>query len=142
MWLDERGSEVLTLPECRRLLASAAEEQRHGHLGIGTSGAPVVVPVNFVVHGPDVLVLVGEGLFSRMTGQLVAFQVDGAASGARAPEDDAPWSVLLRGPALEESQELTEAEWLRPEVSSPGHRLVRIRGDAISGRQLRARSES
>jgi hypothetical protein len=140
MWLDERGSEVLTLPECRRLLALAASEDRHGHLGIATSGAPVVVPVNFVVHGPDVLVLVGEGLFSRMTGQLVAFQVDGPTTGAGS-EPDAPWSVLLRGPALEEAQTLAAAEWLKPEVSKPGHRLVRIRGDAISGRQLRARVE-
>jgi hypothetical protein len=142
MWLDERGSEVLTLPECRRLLALAASEHRHGHLGIATSGAPVVVPVNYVVHGPDVLVLVGEGLFSRMTGQLVAFQIDGPSTATGPSESDAPWSVLLRGPALEEAQALAEAEWLKPEVSKPGHRLVRIRGDAISGRQLRAHAES
>ena len=97
MWIDDRGSEVLELPECQRLLAVAAKARRYGHLGIAQSDAPLVLPVDFAVHGPDVLVRVGENLFGRMLGGLVAFEVDGTESdlgqgingGARA------WSVLV-----------------------------------------------
>ena len=53
MWIDARGSEVLDAPECQRLLAIGAKEGLHGHLGIALDGAPLVLPVNYLVHGPD-----------------------------------------------------------------------------------------
>ena len=75
--IDDPGSEVLTLPECRRLLAVGAKEQRHGHLGVPKDGAPLVLPVDYAVHGPDVVLRIGEGLFHEVHTRLVAFQVDG-----------------------------------------------------------------
>ena len=47
MWIDERGSEVLMIPECRRMLALGAKQGRHGHLGIPQEGAPLVLPVDY-----------------------------------------------------------------------------------------------
>lgn len=38
MWFDERGSEVLTLAECRRLVALGAHDRGHGHLGLISEG--------------------------------------------------------------------------------------------------------
>ena len=100
MWIDDRGSEVLQLPECQRLLAVAAKAHRYGHLGISQSDAPLVLPVDFAVHGPDVLIRVGENLFERMLGRLVAFEVDGTESGLEQGNNGSAraWSVLVRGP--------------------------------------------
>ncbi len=132
MWIDERGSSVLERGECLRLLALGSKERRHGHLGVGQAGAPLVLPLDYVVHGPDVVVLMGEGLFARVEqAGLVAFQVDGEAGGNQ-------WSVLVRGLAGVEDDGGAGAEWPVPRVASPGHRLVRIRTDVITGRRFAA----
>jgi len=140
MWIDERGSEVLTAPECHRLLAVGAEEHRHGHLGISQPGAPIVLPLNYAVHGTDVLVQIGEGVFERVESQLVAFQVDGASA---APGTGGPppqiWSVLLQGLAVEESQDVPGEHIPHPQVAIPGERLVRIRADVVTGRRFSSR---
>lgn len=139
MWVDERGSEVLGLAECRRLLAVGAKERRHGHVGVPKDGAPLVVPVNYTVEGPDVVVRVGEGLFGRLVGRLVAFQVDGT-EGLRQLESvngRRRWSVLVRGLAIEEKLVSFEGELPVPEVAEPGGRVVRIRADVVTGRRLR-----
>ena len=80
MWIDERGSEVLALGECRRLLTLGAHQGRHGHLGLVESDMPVVLPVDYVMDESDVVLRVGEGLFDRLVGRLVAFQVDGLSA--------------------------------------------------------------
>ena len=90
MWIDDRGSEVLTLPECHRLLAIGAKEHRHGHLGVPKDGAPLVLPVDYAVHGPDVVLRIGEGLFHQVDARLVAFQVDGVTSTRRYPRGISP----------------------------------------------------
>ena len=130
MWIDERGSDVLEIAECRRLLAWGAKERRHGHLGINQKGAPLVFPVNFVVHGSDVVVVVGEGLFGRLAQEpMVAFQVDGI-------DDGRPWTVLVRGFAVEFAPDSDAGALPVPMVAQRGHRTVRIRGDAVSGRRI------
>ena len=139
MWIDERGSEVLPLAECRRLLAVAAKHHHHGHLGIPTDDAPVVLPLDFGVHGDDVVVRVGDGLSGRMIGRLVAFQVDNSSAGPEwsAGGPEGRWSVLVRGPALEVDP--TAADGLpEPRVAEPGNRVVRVRGDVVTGRRLRS----
>jgi hypothetical protein len=132
MWIDERGSSVLGTGECRRLLALGSKERRHGHLGVGQPGAPLVLPLDYTVRGPDVVVRMGEGLFARVEqAGLVAFQVDGETGG-----DD--WSVLVRGLALAEDEDGGGGALPVPRVASPGHRLVRIRADVVTGRRFAA----
>jgi Pyridoxamine 5'-phosphate oxidase len=134
MWIDERGSSVLPPGECLRLLALGSKERRHGHLGVGQPGAPLVLPLDYVVHGPDVVVRMGEGLFARVEqAGLVAFQVDGEAGGDL-------WSVLVRGLALVEDDAGAgvDGAWPVPRIASPGHRLVRIRTDVMTGRRFAA----
>ncbi|MDE3203945.1 MAG: pyridoxamine 5'-phosphate oxidase family protein [Acidobacteriota bacterium] len=144
MWIDERGSEVLGLPECRRLLAVGAQEHRHGHLSIAEDDAPTVLPINYVTRELDVVVVVGEGLFHRIVNRLVAFQVDGVSRSERflGAEDVTPWSVLLKGLATEEPLVAEANDLPALEVSEPGHRTVRIRADVLTGRKLGHRQES
>ncbi len=132
---------MLGVPECRRLLAVGAREHRPGHLGFtsepmpGLSGdsaptAPTVLPVDYALWGPDVVVQVGEGLFRHIAGRLVAFQVDGVENGRA-------WSVLVRGPAVPTEPEAVP-QLPVPRVAKPGARLVRIRSDVVTGRRLGA----
>lgn len=138
MWIDERGSEVLPIPECHRLLAVGAEEHRHGHLGVAQPGAPLVLPLDYAVYGPDVVVRIGEGLFHRLDGHLVAFQVDGvtAPSAGEAGAPEQVWSVLLQGLAIEETDQIPSRHIPHPRVAEPGRRVVLIRGDVVTGRRF------
>lgn len=135
MWTDARGSEVLELGECRRLLALGAKQGLHGHLGIPKDGAPLVLPVNYVVSGPDVVVRIGEGMFKDVSGgDLISFQVDGV-------EGDRLWSVLVRGLAIAEEASSMGTDLPVPEVALPGHRIVRIRADVVTGRRFEPATE-
>jgi len=131
MWVDQHGSEILGLGECRRLLALGAKEKRPGHVGVPQEHAPLVLPVDYRMHGPDVIVLVGDHLSAEMTGaRAVALQVDGVDEGH-------PWSVLVRGPAEEVTSGSIGDDLPSPAVAEPGRRYVRIRADVVTGRRLR-----
>lgn len=139
MWIDERGSEVLGLPECRRLLAIGAKQHHHGHLGISTDGAPLVLPVDYAVHDSEVVLQIGEELLGRVNGRFVAFQVDYSFDGLT-PDSDSPegrWSVLVRGLASEMDWAAAGSHLPEPRVAEPGHCLVHLRGDVVTGRRLR-----
>jgi hypothetical protein len=130
MWIDEHRSEVLGASECHRLLALGAQRGGHGHLGIPGAGAPLVLPVNYAVAGPDVILRIGEGLFERVqAAQLVSVQVDGI-------EGERLWSVLVRGLGIEEDPATVEGHLPVPQVAQAGHRIVRIRADVVTGRRL------
>ena len=95
MWIDERGSEVLSIGECRRLLALGAKHHLPGHLGVPTSSAPLVLPVDYSVVGEDVVVQIGKGLFGRIVDRLVAFQVDDVSDTQEIGQSGTRWSVLV-----------------------------------------------
>jgi uncharacterized protein len=135
MWIDQRGSEVLTVPECHRLLAIAAQEGKIGRLAVSGEGAPVVVPVNFAVHDRQVVIRIGGGsLADSVGGRLVAFETDDLdrASGQA-------WSVLVRGLAstVEGSATMDPSHLPHPLVRTPGHTTVVVRPDVVSGRRFR-----
>jgi Pyridoxamine 5'-phosphate oxidase len=141
MWIDDRGSEVLAIPECRRLLAIAAKEHRHGHIGVPQGGAPLVLPVDFAMHGPDIVLRIGEGLFHQVDARLVAFQVDGVIQmgGVEGDQSEQTWSVLVQGLAIEDVENVPTRYVPHPEVIDPGQRVVRIRADVVTGRRFVAR---
>ena len=82
--------EVLSEPECRRLLA----EQEVGRIGfVDGDGFPVVLPVNFVIDGDLVAVRTGLGMkMAHVPLHQVAFEVDGID-----PDNQVGWSVLVQG---------------------------------------------
>ncbi|MGD0312574.1 MAG: pyridoxamine 5'-phosphate oxidase family protein [Acidimicrobiales bacterium] len=137
MWIDAKGSTVLPIAECKRLLAVAAKEGWVGRLGIATDQAPVVIPVNFTLHESHVLVRMGSGYVSQAAaGQLVAFEVDhvdGKAGGA--------WSVLVRGLAtlIETPTDSELGAAAAPLVPQPGDKVLTIRPDILTGRRFNLR---
>jgi len=134
MWIDAKGSTVLPMSECERLLAVEAKEGGVGRLGLSTDRAPVVVPVNFTMHDGEVIVRVGPGFVAQTAAdRLVAFEIDEAET-----YGGAAWSVLLRGLAtLIEHPSAAEYERApRPLVQEPGAMLLRIRPDVLTGRRF------
>jgi len=141
---------VLGLAECRRLLAVGAKHHLHGHLGIPVDrvpeatggiglgqGAPLVLPLNYALDDHFVVLRVGDSLFERLVGRLIAFEVDGIeGSSELGDRNERPWSVLVRGLALEGKEPLSATSTPVPEVERPGRHLVRIRADVVTGRRL------
>ena len=107
------------------------EQYRNRDFKIGTT-LNIRLPVDYVVSGPDVVLRVGDGLFSNVTGQIVAFEVEGTG------DDGRPWSVLVRGLARSEPDGDAVAGAPRPRVTKPGRHLVRIQAHVVTGRRLGA----
>ena len=134
MWTDQRGSELLPLADCMRLLASAAKQGMAGRLGISTDRAPIIQPVNFALHEHRIVVRLGSGHMARIiSGAVVAFEVDHVDRGAHIG-----WSVLVRGLAtpVVETDGDAAAFTLRPLVPVPGHSVFAIRLDVVTGRRF------
>jgi len=139
MWIDQRGSEVLSRIECLRLLALAGRSAVVGRLAVSTESSPVVHPVNFVFEDSRVLVRLGDGwMWATAPGRLVAFEVDGVTSECGAPAPCA-WSVLVRGLAMRLPFSSSD-DWMKrepvPAVTDPGERLLAIRPDVVTGRRF------
>lgn len=131
---EPQGSlERLGRVEAFRLLATTPV----GRVAIGTGGAPIVLPVNFVVVGDAVVVRTGAGeiLAAAVHRQPIAFEVDGWDVLSRTG-----WSVLLSGLAEEVTRpsELAEVERFRLQPWAPGLKghVVRLRPDAVTGRRI------
>src|ERR1700722_6678823 len=135
MWIDQRGSEILTTPECLRLLAVAAKEDHVGRLAMNDGDSPLVVPLNFTSHDRGIFVRIGPGhLSDTVPGSLVAFEVDRVD-----PERGDAWSVLVRGlaTALEPGDAPTAVGAMpQPLVPNPGEMMICIRPDVVTGRRF------
>lgn len=135
MWTDQRGSELLPLAECVRLLAKAAKTGLTGRLGISTQQAPIIQPVNFSYYDHRIVVRLGSGhLVDIITGALVAFEVDQVDGDAQEA-----WSVLVRG--LASPLEGPEREALAKDIPTPlvprqGDMVFVIRLDVVTGRRF------
>lgn len=132
---DERGSELLSRTECRRLLARAAG--RVAHLGLVVDGQPVVIPVNYTMLDRDILLRLGPGTSLDELGRspIVALEVDMVP-----PEGGEAWSVVVQGVGspLEDPGALARAagSGLSPLVPEPGHDYVQIRTGVLTGRRF------
>lgn len=133
MWIDQHGSEVLERNEALRLLALVAHERGTARLGIPTSGAPLIYPVNFTYDDAGVLIRLGRGTVAKVAGRLVAIEVD------RVDERQGEaWSVLLRGHARIIPSSIASRHPIPdPLPPSPGDLVLFIRGDDVTGRRFR-----
>ena len=130
MWIDQRGSEILAVPECLRLLAVAAKEDHVGRLVVTNGQSPVVVPLNFTFHDGGVLVRIGPGRLSELVpDSLVAFEVDRVET-----DRGTAWSVLVRGLASKTAP--GDGAIPKPWVPEPGHTVLFIRPDVVTGRRF------
>jgi uncharacterized protein len=128
---DRTTMGALDVEECLVLL----RWENIGRLAVGVRGeAPLVVPVNFVVHEDSVVFRSDDGTkLDRLREQPVSLQVDRFDQYRRIG-----WSVLVRGVAHEIDP--TEVE-LTVDAWAPGGKphWVRIVPTAISGRRLELR---
>ncbi len=137
MWLDDRGSEILTRNECVRLLTLSAGSV--GHLGLIVNDQPLVLPINFGMAEGNPILQIGTGSVLEVVlhNPLVAYEVDYGPG-----KDLLTWSVLVQGPAeVVGDPAILEAGHYwgpHPIVPEPGDRYVRIRPWSVTGRRFTA----
>jgi nitroimidazol reductase NimA-like FMN-containing flavoprotein (pyridoxamine 5'-phosphate oxidase superfamily) len=130
---DHAGLEILPLDQCLRLLGSVPV----GRVGFFADGEMVILPVNHVVDGQDLVFRTARGSkLSAAEGQgLVCFEADHYDEHSRAG-----WSVVITGRAelvYEESEiERLSRHDLHPWVTAVERPFwIRIRATSVSGRQ-------
>ena len=133
---DRAGLEILHLGDCFGLLGSIPL----GRIGFLAGGEVVILPVNFLVDGQDVVFRTGAGskLSSVEVGHYVGFEVDSydVAAGTG-------WSVVVNGLAeiVESDEESARLDGLGLSSwagSEAGRVWVRIRPVTITGRRIPA----
>jgi len=127
------GLDVLSEEECRRLLSEASL----GRIAIETGGPPVVLPVNYIVAGREILFFTAEGtkLQAATENATVAFEIDHFNAITRTG-----WSVLVIGPATERTEYAlvrgAMAAGLRPWATGDRSHLVALSADIVTGRRI------
>ena len=130
---DHAGLEILPFADCLRLLGSVPV----GRVGFFADGEIVILPVNHLVDGQDVIFRTGTGSKLSTLGNknLVGFEAD--SYDARAHSG---WSVVVSGftemvESDEETQRLTDLglqSWGR---TADDPHWIRIRPTSITGRR-------
>jgi uncharacterized protein len=135
---DRSGLEILHLGDCYRLLGAVPL----GRIGFTAGGQVVILPVNFLVDGQDVVFTAGAGarLSAAEVGHFVAFETD-----SYDPVTGAGWSVVVNGLAeiVDSPEEAARLDTLglRSWAGAAGRVWVRIRPASITGRHTPATPE-
>jgi hypothetical protein len=133
---DRAGLEILHLGDCFLLLESVPL----GRIGFVAGGEVVILPVNFLVDGQDVVfrTAAGSKLCAVEVGHYVGFEADSydAATGTG-------WSVVVNGLAevVESDEEAARLDSLGLTswgTGTSGRVWVRIRPSSITGRRIAA----
>ena len=128
-WFPSHVTEIST-QECYELLASRPV----GRIAFLVDGDPLVLPVNYVVDGHDILFRTSPRteLGRSMTRGRVAFEVDDFDE-----FNQSGWSVLFQGSVGYDDSDAVEPGD-RPEPWAEGVRnlVVRIRPRLVTGRRL------
>jgi nitroimidazol reductase NimA-like FMN-containing flavoprotein (pyridoxamine 5'-phosphate oxidase superfamily) len=132
--VDRGGLEILPFDACLRLLASVPV----GRIGFYADGEVVMLPVNHMIDGQDVVFRAARGskLSAAENQALVAFEADDYD-----PETRSGWSVLVNGRAepVYDDQEIRRLSraGLRPwPAAADRPHWIRIRPAAVSGRRV------
>ena len=119
----------------------------HYQRGVGriatAAGRPVIMPVNYVMDGEDVIIRTAAGtkLNAAVEGQRVAFEIDSIPSPDHTTDEHGEaWSVLVRGIAarVADPDEITRLNLQRLQPSAGGAKphYIRITTEQISGRRF------
>ncbi|MCU0268823.1 MAG: pyridoxamine 5'-phosphate oxidase family protein [Acidimicrobiales bacterium] len=133
MEVDRNGLEVLSRGECLSLLDAVPI----GRIGLSMHALPVVLPVNFRLHGDEVLVRTAEGskLDAALERSVVAFEADDFDKMSHTG-----WSVLVRGTSrvisAPEEVERVRRIPLSPWANDSTDRFVAISTDLVTGRRV------
>lgn len=127
------GLTALSEQDCRVLLASS----RVGRVLVSLDAMPAAFPVNFVVHGGDVVFRTAPGtkMSAAVAHTVVGFEVDEIDHARRSG-----WSVLAVGMSrvVDDEAEIAELDAIGLDSwwSLPFARYVRIEIQRISGRRI------
>jgi nitroimidazol reductase NimA-like FMN-containing flavoprotein (pyridoxamine 5'-phosphate oxidase superfamily) len=131
---DRAGLEILHLGDCFGLLASAPV----GRIGFLAGGEVVILPVNFLVDGQDVVFRTATGakLSAIEVGHYVSFEAD-----SYDPATRTGWSVLVTGlaEAIESDEEADRLDGLGLDYwggTGQDRVWIRIRPSSVSGRRI------
>jgi nitroimidazol reductase NimA-like FMN-containing flavoprotein (pyridoxamine 5'-phosphate oxidase superfamily) len=131
---DHAGLEILHFGDCFLLLESVPV----GRIGFLAGGEVVILPVNFVVDGQDVVFRTGVGskLAALEVGRYVGFEADAYDAAAHTG-----WSVVVNGLAevVESDAECARLDALGLQAwggAVTDRAWVRIRPASISGRRI------
>lgn len=134
--VDNRtGLEVVSRDDCLRLLAQ--NRSQVGRLALVDGLHPVIFPVNYVLHGEDIVFRTAAGtkLDGALHGANVAFEVDDLDE-----EHHVGWSVLVKGRAelVTSKQDLQYLETLplRPWSDHAKPNWIRVVPESVSGRRV------
>jgi nitroimidazol reductase NimA-like FMN-containing flavoprotein (pyridoxamine 5'-phosphate oxidase superfamily) len=126
--------EELSRAECRSLLPQSPV----GWIAHCSAGSPQLVPVNYVVHGDEVVVRTGYGskLAAAAHGVVMSLGVDSID-----PATCTGWSVTVTGPArvIGDGDEVAVRDLPLVEVWAPGDKetYIGIPLREVSGRRIR-----
>lgn len=129
---DHAGLEVLPFGECLRLLETVPV----GRIGFRAAGEVVILPVNHIIDGTDVVFRTGTGskLASIGDTDFVGFEADSYDERTRSG-----WSVVVSGRAEIVDSEAETARLsdlgLRPWGGTEHPYWVRIRPSSVTGRR-------
>jgi nitroimidazol reductase NimA-like FMN-containing flavoprotein (pyridoxamine 5'-phosphate oxidase superfamily) len=131
---DHAGLEVLPFDTCLALLASVPV----GRIGLFAGGELVILPVNHLVDGQDVVfrTAAGSKLSAAENGDLVAFEADSYDD-----LDRSGWSVVVNGLAevIDDDAQisrLSSSLGLHPWSTAVEHPFwIRVRPVSVSGRR-------
>jgi nitroimidazol reductase NimA-like FMN-containing flavoprotein (pyridoxamine 5'-phosphate oxidase superfamily) len=133
---DRAGAEILHLGDCLLLLKSVPV----GRIGFLSGGEVVILPVNFLVDGQDIVFRTGAGskLSAAEVGHYVGFEADSYDAATRTG-----WSVIVNGLAeiaddAEESARLDRLGLSTWGGEASDRVWVRIRPSSITGRRIPA----
>lgn len=131
---DHAGLEIVPFADCLRLLDTVPV----GRVGFYGDGEVVILPVNFIVDGQDVIFRTGAGskLSSLGNRNVAGFEADSYDAATKSG-----WSVVVSGftELVESDDEIHRLSdlglhpWARPEQDVPT--LIRIRPTSITGRR-------
>ena len=131
---DHAGLEILSFGDCLRLLDSVPV----GRIGFYADGEIVILPVNYLVDGQDVVFRTGAGskLSSISNKNLVGFEADSFDTRTRSG-----WSVVISGfteivesrAEIRRFSDLGLDAWARTAEDVPT--WIRIRPTSVTGRR-------
>ena len=127
------GLEALNLNECRRLLGNGGI----GRIALPSESAPIIRPVNFVLHRDAIVLRTAEGeiLAAAERGTRVSFEIDDANR-----LEHSGWSVIVIGYLTESAaDDETLALPLRPWAAGRRERFVSLSLEAVTGRRIEHR---
>ncbi|WP_242894501.1 pyridoxamine 5'-phosphate oxidase family protein [Actinomadura litoris] len=133
MRFDQGGLEILDPDECRALLSRAVI----GRIVFTDRALPAVQPVNYVLHGADVVIRTARGsrLARAADDTVVAFEIDDFDAASRTG-----WSVVAVGRArlVTEHERVAALQGLPLRSWAPGERdhFITVRAELLTGRRI------